>query len=328
MAKSFIHLLGMKTLFLIAFISTNVLTAQNLVPNGSFEDTLACPQGYPDLEGVCEAWLSYGGTCDYLNNCSSICGYQNQFGFQEPHSGNAYAGLLTYQKTALNSREHLGIQLSESLQIGTQYYISFYVCNAWNNLLTNIATDHIGALCTTYSYHLPDGLEQLQNEATIFEEAIVTDTIQWTHIFGSFIADSAYSHLVIGNFFDDSIIDTLNQPYQVVPQASYYYVDDVCLSNDSAYSFAWTEIMESSESQIELSTYPNPCSDFLTLKAQDKLIAFQLFDYSGHLIWDKRLNNSSETIIDMRTLNVGLYYLKALSLKGSIVTQIIKLSNP
>jgi len=120
----------------------------NLVPNPSFEDTLGCPMGYPDLDDKCKDWTSFRATPDYMNACSAVCGYDNQYGFQEPKSGNAYAGFAAYQVTIPEAREHIAALLTESLEIGIKYYVSFYISAAWNNLLTNIASNKIGALFT------------------------------------------------------------------------------------------------------------------------------------------------------------------------------------
>ena len=60
--------------------------------------------------------------------------------------------------------------------------------------------------------------------------SIITDSVGWTLVSGSFIADAPYSFLYLGNFFSDP-----NTQYVVVDpsapdQYSYYYYDDVCLS--------------------------------------------------------------------------------------------------
>src|SRR5262245_48626203 len=112
-----------KTSLLIFILIAKISLAQNLVPNPSFEDTLGCPQGYPDLDTKCQSWHSFRVSPDYINNCSSVCGYYNQYGYQAPHSGDAYAGILEYQVTIPNAREHIGVMLSSSLTIGVRYYL-------------------------------------------------------------------------------------------------------------------------------------------------------------------------------------------------------------
>nr|MBK9651722.1 hypothetical protein [Bacteroidota bacterium] len=84
----------------------------NLVPNPSFEDTLGCPQFYPDLNGKVVDWYSFRGTPDYFNICSSGCGYNNQTGYQLPRTGVAYVGVATYAVAQSDVGEHLGIKPS------------------------------------------------------------------------------------------------------------------------------------------------------------------------------------------------------------------------
>ena len=300
----------MKTLtILLVLFSCGFCIAQNLVPNPSFEDTLGCPMFYPDLEGVCESWHSYSGTCDYMNDCSPVCGYYNQFGFQEPHSGNAYCGLGTYHVSLESTREHLGVSLIESLEIGTTYYVSFFVCAAWN-VASTIATNKMGGLLTTYEYNAPQGLQPLPNYSTIYEDEIISDTLQWTKISASFIADSMYGHLSIGCFFDDSMVDTLHIPYQGNITWAYYYVDDVCLSADSLYAATWTGTNDLDSEKNVFKLYPNPCADFLTIKCPMEMKSIQVFNPLGQLqIRQTNLSKSSQIIVS--SLSTGFYIVKA-----------------
>lgn len=204
----------------------------NLVPNPSFEDYSDCPQFYPDLEGKCNSWTSFRGTPDYINNCSTVCGFSNNYGYQVARTGQAYAGLASFQVTTLNGREHVGVELLSPLEIGTIYYVSFYVSCGYTYLGENIATNMIGAKFTTYKYGDPNMVTPLPNTCQLYTDNIISDTLNWVQVTGSITADSAYKYIIIGSFFDDSHIDTIHFPYQVVPQSSYYYVDDVCVSTD------------------------------------------------------------------------------------------------
>lgn len=210
-----------------------VVKAQvNLVPNPSFENYTSCPIGYPDLESKCNSWTSFRGTPDYMNSCSSVCGFDNNYGYQVARTGQAYIGFANFQVTTLNAREQVGVELLSPLEIGTTYYVSFYVSCGYTYLGENIATNMIGAKFTTYKYTDPNLTNLLPNTCQVHTDNIISDTLNWLQITGSFVADSAYRYLIIGGFFDDSYIDTILFPYQVIPQSSYYYVDDVCVSTD------------------------------------------------------------------------------------------------
>lgn len=297
--------------------------AQNLVPNPSFEDTLGCPNAYPDLDTKCQNWKSFRGTPDYMNNCSSVCGYNNQFGYQQPHSGQAYAGFLTYQVTYSNSRENIGVQLTSPLVIGTKYYISFYVSPAWNNLLTNIATNKMGALVTTYQYSDPNNVFPLPNMCTVYSDTIIKDTSSWYKVSGSFIADSTYQYLVIGNFFEDSLVDTINLPYQVVPQGAYYYLDDVCLSTDSTYAETWTGLIEHDFFKNNIKIYPNPAINHFFVKSDFSIEQIEIKNSLGQLVFASDIKHETELELSSDTLKNGLYFLRIKTINGFYDTKII-----
>ncbi len=218
---------------LLVLLYTQATAQINLVPNPSFEEYIQCPNGYPDLDGNLKYWKSFKGTPDLYTKCSSVCGYNNQTGFQEAKTGNSYVGFLNFDNAIPNGREQLGVKLTQQLVIGEKYYISIFVSCAYNIHLTNIASSKMGVKFTNYDYSDPNLQIPLSNFSHLSSNVIVKDTLNWVKIFGSFIADSSYNFIVIGGFYDDNNIDTINLPYDIALQASYYYLDDICVSNDS-----------------------------------------------------------------------------------------------
>jgi hypothetical protein len=105
------------------------------VPNWSFEDTLSCPDNLGQVDKAI-GWSSYRVSPDYFNACAdtispwggSVTVPKNYFDFQYPKSGNAYVGLYTLSLGGGNVREMIGIQLSQPLTIGQEYFASFYAC--------------------------------------------------------------------------------------------------------------------------------------------------------------------------------------------------------
>jgi hypothetical protein len=303
--RNFFAMIKRYCLFIL-LLTCKICNAQNLVPNPSFEDTLGCPFGVPDLEGKCQYWHSFRGTPDYFNTCSSNEAFSNSWGYQAAHTGQAYAGFGTYQVTVPNSAEQLGVLLISPLVIGTKYYLSFYISPAFNYLYTNIATNKMGARLTTYQYSNP-GAGAMPNSCTVKTDSIVKDSISWFKVFGSFIADSAYEYLIVGNFFDDNNIDTLNLPYSIVPQAAYYYVDDVCLSTDSIYNETWTSITILSTNKILTTAFPNPFNELLSFKTENTEInTITLFDIATRKLIQQAFTNS----ISLKTdhLAKGIYF--------------------
>ncbi|HRD53362.1 MAG TPA: T9SS type A sorting domain-containing protein [Flavobacteriales bacterium] len=77
--------------------------------------------------------------------------------------------------------------------------------------------------------------DPLPGYAHVYGTDVVEDTLGWTVISGSFLADSAYRYVVVGNFFSDeetnwSLMDPNGTGY-----LAYYYIDEVCVSRDPLY---------------------------------------------------------------------------------------------
>src|SRR5262249_45922638 len=72
----------------------------------------------------------------------------------------------------------------------------------------------------------------LTNFAHVYSTQIIDDTVKWKTIEGSFIADSAYEYIIVGNVYD--FAHTSYRAFRIDPNHfPYYYVDDVCVSEDS-----------------------------------------------------------------------------------------------
>jgi OOP family OmpA-OmpF porin len=282
--------------------------AQNLVPNPSFEEYSDCPTGVPDLEGKCNNWTSFRGSPDYFNNCSSNIGFNNPFGYQAARNGQAYVGLGNFQITIPNLREQIGVELKNPLEIGIKYYLIFYVSSAYTHLLVNIATNKIGAAFTTYQYDDPNLDYPLPNNCQVFTNTIITDTLNWIKISSSFVADSAYKYLTIGGFFDDQHIDTIHFPYQVVPQASYYYLDDVCVTTDSAFAENWTSNYNGIGNLLNgVKLFPNPSSGLILIESGIAMESIAISNSIGESILNQGIISKDLLKLNL-SLPKGVYY--------------------
>lgn len=81
------------------------------------------------------------------------------------------------------------------------------------------------------------------------------------------------------------------------------------------------------EIQIELTAYPNPTKDNLTLRIEDdsfSVLSFELYDLQGNLLQSNQLTGNSATI-KMEHLSRATYFLRVNNNKSLIKTfQIIK----
>ncbi|MBK7964473.1 MAG: T9SS type A sorting domain-containing protein [Bacteroidetes bacterium] len=296
---------AIKIFFLLLFFAGVGNAQVNLVPNPSFEDTANCPQFLDNM--LVQNWSSFGNSADYFNSCSStgMNVPNTAFGYQPSHSGSAYCGVITYWKgnsvLTNNYREFIGVQLVNSLQVGNKYYFSFYVVSAQNNSI-GYFSNNIGLrfFTNTYSKTNPAPLD---NFAHIKLDTLLTDTVNWLKISGSFIADSSYQYVSIGNFYDYLNTDTL--VYLTFPECAYSYIDDVCVTTDSLYNETWTGLQSIDLNDITI--WPNPIQNYFQFSAKKQINEFTIYDSRGKLILSENVN-AVEGRIEFDILSAGIYF--------------------
>ena len=271
---------GMKKIFFIILLFTGKFCfAQNLVNNWSFEDTVACPTATFQLNKSL-GWSEFRESPDYFNSCAplvinGVSVPQNVWGYQNAMSGNAYAGFVAFGIATSNSREILGSSLNQSTSIGQKYFVSFYVSRAANSNGMQWACNNIGMRFSTTSYSVSNPAP-VNNFAHIYSSTIITDTINWVKISGSFVADSNYKYVMFGNFFDDSLTSSM----QIGPNFgyAYYYIDDIKISTDSNYVNSIQELNLNVQS-----IYPNLARDWIEIR-EHGICNVEIYDATGKII--------------------------------------------
>ena len=75
------------------------------------------------------------------------------------------------------------------------------------------------------------------------------------------------------------------------------------------YEISTTVGIKETSINLELSVYPNPTTDYLTLKVADfETLNFQLIDIQGRIIENKKVTTSN-TILKMEALPKAVYFL-------------------
>ena len=221
------NILFILPLFFVFNIQGQQILSQNLVQNPSFEEYDTCPNSSGTLY-LAKQWWGY--SADYYNNCYTIAGGAgipaNYFGFQNTHSGNAYAGIGIYANLVNNSnyRETIKTILSDSLIVDKHYCSKFFVSLAEKSFYsaTNnyVLLDSVGILFTKKPVY--DSIIPVLNDGTKLQNSIIDiDTINWHQISNTFLANGGEQYLTIGNF-DNSI----SYPTGII-SVTYIYVDDV-----------------------------------------------------------------------------------------------------
>ncbi|MDQ3101373.1 MAG: T9SS type A sorting domain-containing protein [Bacteroidota bacterium] len=289
---------------LAALILWCQVMGQNLVPNHSFEIIDPCPQAPNSLgyqEGaIPTGWWRWGGTPDYFNSCiSDTLGSVpvNLWGYQPAINGNAYSGFYSNffdGGTDGIFRETIGTELTETLIIGQTYYASMYVSLSLSEYYTlGLAHNKMGLLCTTTPHYTNDPINDrfpIQNRAHVYATGIIVDTTGWALITGSFIADSAYNYVVLGNHFDNENTDTSYVIINTIP-VSYYYVDNVCLSPNPNGCDISHGIYGDDIDHVVL--YPNPVGDHIFITGIMSPTEVTVIDATGRMVMEERLIGQS-----------------------------------
>lgn len=223
----------MKRFALFALLGTalgSLVSAQNLVPNPSFETYSSCPNSSSQVN-YATPWNTAQNSPEYLNSCSASIYADvptNYFGFQNANTGQAYMGGLFYGSFAgsylADLREHLYVPLTSPLVVGQTYYLSFYV-----NLVDNseYAINRMGMqFCSSYNASFP-----LNNTAHLYSSSVIADKTNWVNVTGSMVATTAFNAVMVGNFFNDANTTVTFVGSSVdIGYNAYYFIDDVYVS--------------------------------------------------------------------------------------------------
>ena len=268
------------------------VSAQNLVPNESFETYNNCPMnlgGISYSEGYSGFPVVYNWTNpmkfsspDYFNGCAiqslGLSVPSTSLGYQQAKSGDAYAGIIAWQ--AVNQggnfnydyREYIQNKLSQPLKAGRQYCVKFFVSPtisaAYN--FNYVAIDEIGL---NFSKNRP---VDTQNKSLALQYHIknktgnfLVDTSKWYPITGTYTAAGGEEWLTIGCFNNNNAAPVIQSLYPSVPNNnilfwSYLFVDEVSVieltSADTVKRVMDTTICASSGWSILLDGAPGAVS--------------------------------------------------------------------
>jgi len=182
----------------------------NYVKNGSFEDVYNCIQDNSPKVKYWNDLDSVNSAAPYCNGCLGNSPY-NGFGFQFPKLGSGYiiADFLTNISDPI-TRTYVRNRLKTKLESNKNYCVKFYV-NIGNN--SSYGIDGFGAYfgdnsLDTISYaHVP--LTYLTPQVQNQNGNIITDTLNWTAVTGTFTAIGNEKYMVIGNFKSDAATNKL-----------------------------------------------------------------------------------------------------------------------
>lgn len=293
--------------------------AQNLVPNGSFEEYTDCPDYWDQLGGNVTGWSVCSPSPDYFNACRDSSDFDVPFnwrGYQGASHGRGYSGVGTYQWNSPNFREFICAELLQPLVPGVPVDLSMKVAlgGFGSNWLYSPrwTTRGIGMLLTTQPLEWSTG-SSYPNTAQLYLDSVFMDTTNWALLSTTYIPDSAYHYVTLGNFFEDSLsAPTLLDTAFGNANAAYVYIDEVCIAlTGMACDFV--------DAIGSLSTIPwritSPFSERLEIgfgKALDQTTELILCDTDGRLVARRIAGSGAEQLVwPVYGLANGVYILRA-----------------
>ena len=307
---SIVHSLG-----LLVFVQlASAALAQNLVPNGDFEQYTACPDALNQMNRAV-GWSSGGLSPDYFNACD-VVGFvdvpTNFVGFQQAAGGLGYAGGYTWCEFPANRREIMRVALTSPLVTGSVVYLSMKVAIATHGFQENMRWTVAGlGMRFSNSPFWYDQMSALPDQAMLSMSVAPTDTSIWYVVSGVYIPDSAYSYLAIGNFFSDDLVN----PVLVNPDGSqlcaYAYVDDVCVSYDPEECDMATRIVADGGIRSPgLVIAPNPATSSCAVRwpANPASTArLSVHDALGRCVSSTVRRGGGACVLDVESFSPGLY---------------------
>ncbi|HNR56309.1 MAG TPA: T9SS type A sorting domain-containing protein, partial [Flavobacteriales bacterium] len=179
--------------------------------------------------------------------------------------------------------------LTQPLVQGQTYYASFYANAGWGGYEVHpqhwVATSHIGMLFTmqSHQWEYNDPFPAPGNFAHVVHPWVIADTVGWTLVSGSFVADSAYRYLMIGNHFDNAATDTIHLGHSIQYERAMMLIDKVCVSASPDGCALALGVVEPTLDHAVL--FPNPATSELVIRGLPHGVKASVWDARGRSLW-------------------------------------------
>jgi gliding motility-associated-like protein len=183
------------------FIKLGV-SAQNLVPNPSFEEYWQCPltgSNFPDVK----EWYVAFDSPEYYHSCSTIPEIgvpQNIAGYQNAIDGNGYGGWAWGIKVTSPNTELIGVKLTTKLEKERKYCLRFYVSLSDSS---EYGIDRLGALFSSEALTGPfvsDTVSFFMPQIETPEGISFIKKQDWEMVSGEICGTGIEEYLTLGNF--------------------------------------------------------------------------------------------------------------------------------
>ncbi|MBK6343353.1 MAG: hypothetical protein IPF41_12385 [Flavobacteriales bacterium] len=307
--------ISLLTLVVLA-LSITRSQAQNLVPNGSFEEYITCPWTLAQVDS-CVGWRTWYRTPDYFHSCSKSnlnSVPQNILVNQLPSHGDAYCGFLAALPFE-DAVEILGAELAQELDIGVPIHVSLKLAAGFAGSQINYrhTCDKVGVRFTTTEQQWP-----FTTPLPDYAHLVLSDPIEtigeWTTLSGTFVPDSAYRYISIGRFHSwDSLQFVEVNPDGTTPGA-YFLVDEVCVAYDPMDCTFPQGIGLSGIGRFD--AFPNPCGAGFWIRGEVLLsmpLSAKVMNSLGQVLRERRFVGVEDRYVTMEGLPEGVYTVELMS---------------
>ncbi len=322
-----------KILPFFLFFCLTLKAQVNLVPNPSFESYDTCPNTASQIRYAFPWFQPTLGTPDYLNGCALISSEfsvpQNLLGYQNARTGFGYAGFYLYYYTNNQTtyREYIESPLNDSLVAGRRYYLRLYLSFSDSS---RTATDAFG-VCFSHDSILTTNWNEISITPQIqnISGNYLIDRVNWMSLSGDFIAQGGEKFITIGNFRNYINTDSIfisGGGLQTQPEYKngYYYIDDICVSDDSLFCYSSVSVGGKIPHQ-DFSIFPNPSKGNLhiydnNITKHPLYYHLLIYNSAGRIVSE---NFVSEGDFQINYLKSGLYLFKIITERETVNKKII-----
>ncbi len=305
-------------IFVLVVLSFTKTKAQNLVYDGSFEDTLHCPWSLNGYISYSLNYWQYSGNISgvALNSCNTDnWGIpQNNSGFEYSHSGNGYIGLICFGGVSQTPdlRKFAVGQLMQTLVAGKKYKVTMHVSlvDSFIYACNNISIYFSDTLPTYNFYDLYKVNFNMTHPIDVNFHQDLSSKVGWTKLDTTFIASGNERWLTIGNFLPDSLSDTTyvggNVPQtQHAWDYSNYYIDDV-----SVELYDETGSPTNLPQREAFRLFPNPATSVVYIDGKQSFTGIIIFNAQGSLVEKISTKPTVNYQLSIANYKKGIYFIK------------------
>lgn len=276
------------------------LWAQNLIPNGSFEEVENC---YTIFENQVPGWYNPIITSPdiYFSNTSCL----NEYAI-DPQDGNNYSGFACGipDLSSFDPREYLSVKLLSTLEANKVYKLSFWIRES---PYTGFTSDKIGI------YFSEDSVVQTSEDLFNITPHLQTpDNLlfiggDWIEYVDYYEAQGGEQFMTIGGFVPSSEL-IFHYHFTGSSSAGAYYDFD---------NFILKEVEGENVEEINqsVSLYPNPTSEILNIQSALPVESIQITSLGGLVVIQEQITNN---YIDVGSIPCGIYIAEVHSSDGQI----------